>query len=146
MRNQNQNTENISGLLRFELSLKRDYLKQHTKYAVNHLGYDELTALLCETLEQAEPLMQNYLIDPLWSGEMLSKELQRKRIKNNYHGKKERRKKMLAYIRKCNKDNVESIDRSERILEHFEAINLSPICTSEEFQQIPSFSELLNRE
>ena len=90
--------------------------------------------------------MQNYLIDPLWSGEMLSKELQRKRIKNNHQEKKERRKKMFAYIRKCNKDNAEPIDRSERILEHFEAINLSPICTSEEFQRIPSFEELLNRE
>ena len=142
MKNQNLNTENISGLLRFELSLKRDYLKQHTNYAVNHLGFDELTALLCDTLEQADPLMQNYLIDPLWSGEMLSKELQKKRIKNSCRGKKERRKKMLAYIRKCNKDNAEPIDRSERILEHFAKINLSPIYTSDSFGGIPSFSDL----
>ena len=81
---------------RFELSHKKDYLKQQTNHAVNHLGFDELTALLCDTLEQADPLMQNYLIDPLWSGEMLSKELQKKRIKNAYHSKKEHRKKMLA--------------------------------------------------
>ena len=86
--------------------------------------------------------MQNYLIDPLWSGEMLSKELQKKRIKNSCRGKKERRKKMLAYIRKCNKENAEPIDRSERILEHFAKIKLSPIYTSDSFGGIPSFSDL----
>ena len=144
MRNQNLNTENVSGLLRFELSLKKDYLKQQTNDAVKHLGFDELTALLCDTLEQADPLMQNYLIDPLWSGEMLSKDLQKKRIRCYCKGKEERRKKMLAYRRKCNKNNAEPIDRSERILEQFTKINLSPIYTSDEFCGIPSFSDLFS--
>ena len=143
---QQLNTENITGLLRFELSLKRDYLKQHTKYAVNHLEFDELTALLCETLEQANPLMQNYLIEPLWSGDMLSKDLQRNRIRNYCQGKNERRKKMLAYVRKCNKDNADPVDCSDRILVHFEKINLSPIYTSDEFGYVPSFSDLLNEQ
>ena len=146
LRSQNLNIAEITGLLRFELSLKRDYLRQHTKYAANHLELDKLTALLINILEQAQPLMQNYLIDPLWSGDMLSKKLQRKRIRCYCRGKDERRKKMLAFRRQCNKDHATSIDRSERILEHFATINLSPICTTEEFQCIPSFSDLLNKE
>ena len=144
MRNQEVDTAGLSGLLRFELSLKRDYLKQQGIQGNKHTEIEELSQLLCNVLAQAAPLMQTYLIDPLWSGEMLSKDLQMLYIKNRCKGKKERYKKMLQYRRRCNKDGF-AIDRFERILSAFEDINLSPICTSAEFHHIPSFSNLLNQ-
>ena len=143
MKNQKIDTSELNGLLRFELSLKRDYLYQHMDKTKKHIDFDDLTDLLCNTLGQAAPLMQTYLIDPLWNGEMLSKDLQKKYIKNRCKSKKERYKKMRQYIRECNK-NSELINSSARILKDFADINLSPIYTSDEFRHIPSFANLLN--
>ena len=144
MRKQQIETVGVSGLLRFELSLKRDYLNQHMIKSDKHIDLDDLSKVLCNTLDQAAPLMQTYLIDPLWNGEMLSKDIQKKYIKCCCKSKKERCKKMLQYRRRCNK-SYGLIDRSEQILKSFSNINLSPICTSEEFRHIPSFSNLLNQ-
>ncbi len=145
MKNQRIDTSEVDGLLRFELSLKRDYLKDHSTIVGKQIKLEDLAKVLCDVLEQANSLMQTYLIDPLWSGEMLSKDLQEKRIQCYCKQKNKRRKKMLAYRRKCNKNNADPLDRSERILEHFEAINLSPIYASDEFDHIPSFKNLLNQ-
>jgi len=41
----------------------------------------ELPAVLNTALAQAPDLMRQHITDPLWSGEMLSKELQKKRIR-----------------------------------------------------------------
>lgn len=143
MRSNNLDSGGLSGLLRFELSLKKDYINERFSGARKHIDLFELSDLLVNVLENAPSLMQSYLTDPLWSGALLSKDLQKTYMKIQCRGKKERYKKMLAYRWKCNRDG-ERIDRSERILEAFSAMGLSPIYTSEEFRYVPSFEELLN--
>ena len=143
MRANNLDTCDLSGLLRFELSLKKDYLNERSGGARQHMELFELSDLLVNVLDGVPSLMQTYLVDPIWSGAMLSKDLQKTYMKIQCRGKKERYKKMLAYRRKCNRDD-ERIDRSERILEAFSAMGLSPIYTSEEFRYIPSFEDLFN--
>lgn len=143
MRSNNIDAGDLSGLLRFELSLKKDYINERYGGARQHMELFELSDLLVNVLENTPSLMKTYLTDPLWSGAMLSKELQKTYLKIRCKGKKERYKKMLAYRRKCNRDG-ERIDRSDRILEAFSEIGLSPIYISEEFRYVPSFEDLLN--
>ena len=140
MKNQGLDTSDTKGLLRFELSLKRDYLRQLEGNNI-HISLDELSSLLCGVLEHSGELMQKYIADPLWSGGMLSKELQKKYIKINCKSKKAKYKKMLSYRTQCNRYGI---DRDEHILESFDAISLSPLYVGEEFRYIPSFSNLLN--
>ena len=123
--------------------MKKDYVNERLGGARKHIELFELSGLLVNVVENAPSLMQAYLTDPLWSGAMLSKDLQKTYLKIRCKGKKERYKKMLAYRRKCNRDG-ERIDRSERILEAFSEIGLSPIYASEKFRYIPSFEDLLN--
>ena len=138
MKNQNLDTSDIKGLLRFELSLKRDYLRQLGSNS-SHISLDELSNLLCGVLEHSGELMQKHIADPLWCGGMLSKELQKKYIKT--HCKKSKYKKLLSYRLQCNRYGI---DRDEHILESFGQIGLSPLYTDEAFRYIPSFSNLLS--
>ena len=123
--------------------MKKDYINERFGGTRQHLELFELSDLLVNILEQAPSLMQTYMVNPLWHGSMISKDLQKTYMKIQCRGKKERYKKMLAYRWKCNRDG-ERIDRSERILEAFSEIGLSPIYASEKFRYIPSFEDLLN--
>jgi hypothetical protein len=140
MKNQGLDTMHIKGLLRFELSLKRDYLKR-LECNGTHISLNELSSLLCSLLERSAELMQKYIAGPLWSGGMLSKELQKKFIKINCKSKKAKYQKMISYRTQCNRYGI---DRNDHSLELFDAISLSPLYVGNEFRYIPSFSNLLS--
>ena len=143
LKNHKQDTSHISGLLRFELSLKRDYLKNYTLLKTNFLSFEELPELLCKILDQAKDIMQNYMIKPLWHGHFLSKKLQKKYIRIHCKTKKQKLQKMLDFRKQCNR---EGIRYDGKLLSYFSEIALSPLYITDEFQYIPSFASLLGSE
>jgi len=130
----------LKGLLRFELSLKRKFLKKQGLISSSELPFYDLPELLCQALDQADHLMQAHIVAPMWNGNFLSKELQKKYIRCYCKSKKVKRKKMMNYRRKCNSG---SIPEKDKAAEYFEEIFLSPLYTSEEVRYIPSFANLL---
>jgi hypothetical protein len=127
-------------LLRFELSLKRKFLKKQGFILSSDLPFSALPDVLCKALNQADALMQAHMVAPMWSGNFLSKDLQKQYIRNYCKGKKAKRKKMMDYRRKCNSG---SIPEKDKAAEYFEEIFLSPFYTSEEIRYIPSFANLV---
>lgn len=70
-------TTGMTGLLRFELALKRRFLMNKKYIRAAYLGNEELGYILERILNDAYDLMHNHLTSPLWSGAMLSKNLQK---------------------------------------------------------------------
>ena len=130
----------IKGLLRFELTLRRKYLKTQGFLTEKVLDFRVLPSLLIRVLDQAPTLLQAHLTSPLLSGAMMSKDLQKKYIKCYCKSKAVKYDKMIAYRRKCNRSGIYSAPTVER---YFEEIGLSPLCVAEGVRYIPSFADLL---
>ena len=130
----------LKGLLRFELSLKRKFLKKQGLISSADLPFSALPELLCTALDQADELVQKYMVSPMWSGNFLSKDLQKQYIRNYCKSKKAKRKKMMMYRRKCNSGSIPERDKAA---EYFEEICLSPWYTTDEIRYIPSFVHLI---
>lgn len=139
LKKNNHDISDITGMLRFEVSLKRKFLIRYCGMHMENLILSDLPALLGHVINQASDLMRTHMIGPLQSGHMLSKELQKKYIRCRYKGDKKRQK-MFAYRRVCNRNGI--IPHG-RVVEYFEEIALSPLYTSEEIRYIPSFANLL---
>lgn len=140
MRNLHYDTTGVTGLLRFELTLKRAYIRRLGLLSDEYLTIQELPNMLNSVLASAPALMQKHIASPLWSGAMLAKELQKKYIKCYCKSKTARYKKMLAYRRRCNKDGVYQDPTVEG---YFEELGLSPLCVVDGVRYIPSFADLL---
>jgi hypothetical protein len=133
-------TKDLKGLLRFELSLKRKFLKKQGLISSSDIPFSALPDLLCKALDQADELMKAHMVSPMWSGNFLSKELQKQYIRNYCKSKKAKRKKMMMYRKKCNSGSTPERDKAA---EYFEEICLSPWYTTDEIRYIPSFSNLV---
>ena len=72
---------NINGLLRFELTLKRNFLIDHRLINSEETSFTALYELFSIILDNAEALIQTHIAGPMWSGNFLSKRLQKKYIK-----------------------------------------------------------------
>ena len=140
LRNLNYDTTGMTGLLRFELTLKRAYIRRFGLLSDEYLIMQELSNMLNSILASAPALMQKHIASPLWSGAMLAKDIQKKYIKCYCKSKTVKYKKMLAYRRRCNKIGVYHDPTVER---YFEEIGLSPLYVADRVRYVPSFTDLL---
>ncbi len=133
-------------MLRFELALKRNYLRDKNYIHEKFITIEELTDALKDILIMAPVLMQEHIADPLWSGAMVSKDLQKKFIRRycNYKTDSAKYKKMIAYRKACNRaKSMENVKDNPTVREYFREMGLSPLCTSEAVRYIPAFADLL---
>ena len=87
--------------------------------------------------------MQTHIVGPLWSGNFLSKKLQKKYIKRHCKTKESKMEKMLKCRDECRRGILVT---GGKVLDYFEEIELSPLCTSKEIPYIPSFARLMSGE
>ena len=132
-------TENLTGLLRFELALKWKFMKLQGYIREEFLTTDALADTLVSILNQAPDLLQKHIVSHLWSGAMLSKDLQKKYIRKKCGTKEAKYKKMIAYRKKCNRNGVYHDSKVEK---YFEEMELPPLYT-DKVKYIPSFADLL---
>ena len=145
MRNNSYDTENLSGLLRFELSLKRKFIRDQEYMTEKYLTTENLPVILGKILHEASDLMQEHIVSPLWSGAMLSKDLQKKYIRIRCKEKKTKYKKMMAYRKECNrKSSMDEVVENPTAERYFREIGLSPLYTKDTVAYMPSFADLLN--
>ena len=143
MKNNHYDTGNLTGLLRFELILKRKFMKNEGFLLGEYLTMDELPVILRKILYQAEDLMQTHITSPLWRGKMLPKDCQQAEIRRYCRTKKKKYEKMMQYRRKFNRKNgIEKDERNPTVERYFDEIGLSPLYTIDDMH-IPAFSELL---
>ena len=146
LRIQGYDTTGLSGLLRFELALKRQFMKDNGYIQEKYITPDTLADKLHCILAQASDLMQKHIADPLWSGTMVSKDQQKKAIRR-YCGFKTdsaKYKKMIAYRKACNRaKSMENVKKNSAAEGYFREMGVSPLYCSEVVGRIPSFSELL---
>lgn len=140
MRNLNYDTTGITGLLRFELTLKRAYLRRLGLLSEGNVTMAILLDILVSLLASAPELMQKHIVSPLWNGAMLAKDIQKKYIKSYCKSKTAKYKKMISYRRRCNKSGVYHDPTVEG---YFEEIGLSPLYVVDEVRYLPSFLDFL---
>ena len=133
----------LKGLLRFELSLKRNFLKNSGLIQKGNTPFAILPEVFSCILNGAEELMQTHVAGPLWSGNFLSRRLQKKYIKRYCKTKEGKMEKMLKCRDEC-RDGI--LVTGGKVLDYFEEIELSPLCTSKEIPYIPSFARLFSGE
>ena len=85
--------------------------------------------------------MQTHIVGPLWSGNFLSRRLQKKYIKRHCKTKEGKMEKTLKYRDECQGGILIT---GGKVLDYFEEIELSPLCTGKKFPYIPSFARLLS--
>jgi hypothetical protein len=141
MEKRGYDTENLKGLLRFELTLKRKYLYAKGFLSDEHLNFDDLPVLLVRILDQSAVLLHTHLVSPLWSGAMLHKDLQKKYIRIYCKSKAARRDNMMAYRRNANRYGV--FEDEPTVIKHFETAGISPLYLNGDIRYIPSFADLL---
>jgi hypothetical protein len=139
-------TVGYAGLLRFELALKRHFMKDNGYIREKFITAENLPDALNGILAHAPELMQKYIADPLWSGAMVSKDQQKKEIRRycNYKTDSAKYKKMIAYRKACNRaKSMENVKENPTAERSFREMGLSPLYCSEEAGRSPSFSDLL---
>lgn len=141
------NTSAMTGLLRFELAIKRRALINKKYIIAEHLGNDDLGYILEKIMNDAYDLLHDHIATPLWSGAMLSKNLQKLYIWRYCDYKKDsaRFKKLMEYRKACN--NAECMKYAEKdtyAASHFEKMGLSPLYCSDTIGYTPAFVDLLD--
>lgn len=135
---------NTKGLLRYELTLKRNFLKKKGYVTKEFNAYTDIFPLLVNIIENAERLLCDYLTGILDSGAIFSEKILKKYISVKCIGKGAKMKKMLSYVEYMNspKSNTE-YKVSSKVQSYFVEMGISPIFASEQCPYIPSFSDLL---
>ena len=135
------------GLIRFEVSLMRKFLKANKMIDTDYIELNEVQDLMRKVMGAAERLLKAYTIDAFLGGYMVAKKIQKKAIQRYCNHKPGRYERMLAYRDFYNKGKeafeIADPKRRERVAEHYVKLGLSPIYTSPEFDFIPSFSDIL---
>ena len=135
---------NNKGLLRYELTLKRNFLKKQGYVTKEFNAYMDIFPLLDTITENVEWLLYNYLVGKLDNGAMLSKRILKKYVGMKCYGKKAKKQKMLAYIDYMNDEDYSAEYKvSQKVKSYFVELGISPIYASEQCPYIPSFSDLL---
>jgi hypothetical protein len=140
-------TTGYAGLLRFELALSYGFMKRKKYISEKYLEDDNLAWILGSIMMDAHDLLHKHITSPLWSGAMLSKELQRKYIRKYCGYKKDsaKYKKMMKYRDRHNRTNKESTsDKKSVVRGYFLEMGLSPLYCSDEVGYIPAFADLLD--
>lgn len=140
---QGYDTADIPSIIRFELTLKRKFMKLQGWIREEYGTPKELPVVLTTALAQAPDLMRQHITDPLWSGETLSKDRQKKRIRCHCKRKTAKYKRMMDYRRKCNSGKTINAGEYAATRRYFAEIQMSPLYTTETVGCIPAFGELL---
>ena len=143
LENHEYDATNIKGLLRFELTLKRNFMKNNGLIKSGNNSIEELSKMLPVILDNAEALMQKHIVGPMWNSNFLSKKLQKKYIKRYCKTHEAKYTKMIGHCDDCKKGII-SVDG--KAVDYFNELNLSPLHTSKEFDYIPSFACLLGKD
>jgi hypothetical protein len=112
-----------------------------------YLEDDNLAWILGSIMMDAHDILHKHIASPLWSGAMLSKELQKKYIRKYCGYKKDsaKYKKMMTYRDRHNRTHKESTsDKKSVVREYFLDMGLSPLYCSDEVGYIPAFADLLD--
>lgn len=139
-----------SGLIRFELTLKRNFLKRKQYIQDGVIEDRDLVRMLIAITEDSGQLLSDYMGDVLSNGEMLSKRILIAYIRRKYKGKEKRIDKMLTYIKLRNEGAVGDVSkygslvRIRNVEKHFKKLNVSPIYTQKQCPYVPSFDKLFN--
>ena len=140
-------TAGMTGLLRFELALKRRFLLNKKYITAEHLGEDDLGRILEKILQDAYDLLHDHIEAPLWDGAMLSKKLQELYIWRYCDYKKDSAKyrKLMDYRKACNRiECMRYAEKDTYAAGHFEKMGLSPLFCSDTIGYIPAFKDLLD--
>lgn len=136
------------GLLRFEISLSRHYLKGKGYLAKKNILYT-----LASVLEDAEQIYQRHIIEPLDFGDMLSKDL----LLRYLHKKAGTKQALYARMEHCvinaslskkkgipmENDFMGSVKSTNNILKHFRELEISPVPLASECPYAPSVSKMI---
>jgi hypothetical protein len=142
MQNLHYDTTGVTGLLRFELTLKRAYIRRLGLLSDEYMTMTDLPTVLSAILTSAPALMQKHIASPLWSGAMLYKDLQKKYIRIYCKSKTARRDNMMAYRKNANRYGV--FEDEPTVMKHFETAGISPLYLNGDIRYIPSFGDLLS--
>lgn len=143
IKNHEYDATNIKGLLRFELTLKRNFIKNNGLIKRGNNSIEELSKMFPVILDNAEALMQKHIVGSMRNGNFLSKKLQKKYIKRYCKTHEAKYTKMIGHCDDCKKGII-SVDG--KVVDYFNELNLSPLHTSKEFDYIPSFACLLGKD
>lgn len=135
-----------SGLVRFEVSLKRKLLIQLKYIKADFISLNELSHVLYKISCDGENILKKYFKEVLISGSMVSKKIQNAYIETKNTGKLKRIEKMKKYRNAVNKKQVYDFttNKAYRIKKKFDELEISPIYTNPDFPFIPSFSDILD--
>ncbi len=136
------------GILRFEISLSRKYLKKN-KYIVRRNCLYTLLAVL----EDADLIYQRYIIEPLDFGDMFSKDILLRYLYHKAGTKEKLFERMLYCVENAweskkrgvpmENDFMGSIKSTNNILRHFRELDVSPVPLAPECPHIPSVSKMI---
>lgn len=135
-----------SNIVRFEVSLKKKFLKNNKYLQYLEKGIPLEHILWCIT-QNADNFLQKYISDVMPSGHMLSHEKLTEYIFNVCGKKIKRAKKMLCYsMLFTNKKALDSYGSKKMLAKvklYFEKIGVSPIYLNNSCDFIPSFKALI---
>lgn len=136
-----------SGLVRFELTLKRGFLKKNDYLNEEPLDSYDLAEMLIGITKRSGLLLAQEIGRVLDDGDFLSKKVLEKYIQKSYKGKNKRIDDMINYAKFSStgkRAEFGSSEKRRRIEKYFIELGVSPIYSKKECPYIPSFFSLLN--
>lgn len=140
------------GLVRFELTLKRGFLKKHGYIMADTMNPNQLARMLMDITGETKQLLGEYVGNILTNGDMLSKKILFKCIERKYRGKNKRIEKMKHYVEILNNKGYDriseygSVNEVNTVEKYFVELGVSPIYTKRECPYIPSFERMFKGE
>lgn len=137
-----------NGYVRFELTLKRGFLKKHGYINKTMNSCVELAAMLIQIMKDSDMLISDYIGETLGTGDILSKNILKKYIMCSYNGKTKRINNMLCYMELVN-NNPENLfkygsdAKIRTVQKNFEELGVSPFYSKAECPYIPDYDSLL---
>jgi hypothetical protein len=138
-----------AGLVRFELTLKRNFLRKKRYIGKSITALPDIANMLADITSDAEFLLKEYMGNVLSTGDMLSNRILKKYIKRKCDNKIRRAEKMIRYtacISKGKSDTYGSDKSICKVMQYFEELEISPIYTIDKCPYIPSFEKLISGE
>jgi hypothetical protein len=135
------------GLVRFELTLKRNFLKKNRYIGKNAIALPDIARTLVDITSDAAFLLKEYMGNVLSTGDMLSNRILKKYIKRKCGNKIGKAEKMVKYadcISKGKSDAYGSDKRIYKVLQYFEELEVSPMYTIDKCPYVPSFEKLIS--
>lgn len=137
-----------NGLLRFEVSVLRDILRDDYS-AKGYISLASLPEILYQLTLDGNMLLSKYFVNTFYDGSMLSRSVLKKHLDKKCKRCKTKNNMMdfSDWIRKMEPEDLKYYDIPKGIssqISRFEDINISPVQVNKCCPFIPSFSDMLN--